>query len=373
MPFLSGCFPFLASCQLLLLLPFCYSSFPCALFFYPINYICPALNAVCNSINEFMSQYQTLLYYCYSSIENAEQFAADHLQFCKSLNLVGRIIVADEGLNGTVSGSSEACSRYMNVIKSDPRFAETDFKVDEVGEPSFIKMHCRYKSEIVHSGLRDPHIINPEKKTGIHLNSAEFLKMKDRDDVIVLDVRSNYEHSIGRFKNAITLDMENFREFPEMINQLARFKDKKIITYCTGGIKCEKASALLLHKGFPEVYQLHGGIIKYGKEAGGEDFEGKCYVFDNRVAVDVNSVNPVAVSTCRNCGAITEKMINCANPECNEHFTQCDNCGTLLDGGCSEDCKSHPRKRVYDGTGYYVKVPQPINPGKNGKRISLKD
>ena len=252
----------------------------------------------------------------------------------------------------------------MDTLHADPRFAKIDFKVDDVEEPSFIKMHCRYKAEIVFSGLRDPSVINPEIKTGIHLEPQDFVKMKDDDDVVIVDVRSNYEHSIGRFKNAITFDIENFRDFPQQINELAKFKNKKIVTYCTGGIKCEKASALLLHEGFENVYQLHGGIIKYGKEAGGEDFEGKCYVFDNRVAVDVNSVNPKVISTCRNCGAHTTKMINCANPECNEHFTQCDACGEKLDGACSDTCQEHPRKRVYDGTGYYVKVPQPINEQK---------
>lgn len=308
-----------------------------------------------------MIKYQTLLYYCYSRIEDAEQFASDHLAFCKSLNLVGRIIVADEGLNGTVSGNFESCRIYMDTLHADPRFSAIDFKIDDVEEPSFIKMHCRYKAEIVHSGLRDPGIINPEEKTGIHLAPADFLKMKDQDDVVIVDVRSNYEHAIGRFKNAVTFDIENFRDFPARINELAQYKDKKIVTYCTGGIKCEKASALLLHEGFEQVYQLHGGIIKYGKEAGGEDFEGKCYVFDNRVAVDVNTVNPKVISSCRNCGTHTTKMINCANPECNEHFTQCDTCGEKLDGACSEICRSHPRKREYNGTGYYVKVPQTVH------------
>lgn len=307
--------------------------------------------------------YQTLLYYCYKAIENAEEFASAHLRFCKSLGLTGRIIVADEGLNGTVSGTADACRIYMDTLHAEPRFAAIDFKIDDVQKPSFIKMHCRYKSEIVHSGLRDPKVINPEEKTGVHLEADEFLRMKDDDDVIILDVRSNYEHSIGKFKNAVTLDIENFRDFPKKINELGQYKDKKIITYCTGGIKCEKASALLLHEGFKDVYQLHGGIIKYGKEAAGKDFEGKCYVFDSRVAVDVNSVNPVVISTCRNCGAHSTKMINCANPECNEHFTQCDKCGQALDGACSVECQSHPRKRVYDGTGYYVKVPQPLGSG----------
>src|SRR5690606_553892 len=141
-----------------------------------------------------MKTYQTLLYYCYSHIENAEEFATQHLEFCKSLGLVGRIIVADEGLNGTVSGTATACKSYMDAIHADVRFARIDFKIDEVDQPSFIKMHCRYKSEIVHSGLRDPKVINPEKETGIHLEPKEFLNMKDDEDVIVLDVRSDYEH-----------------------------------------------------------------------------------------------------------------------------------------------------------------------------------
>src|SRR5690606_14587851 len=140
-----------------------------------------------------------------------------------------------------------------------------------------------YKAEIVHSGLRNPSYIDPTRETGTHLEPEEFLKMKDQEDVVVLDVRSNYEHSVGRFKNAVTLDMENFREFPEKIKELEQLKGKKILTYCTGGIKCEKASALLLKEGFEDVYQLHGGIIKYGKEVGGQDFQGDCYVFDNRV------------------------------------------------------------------------------------------
>jgi UPF0176 protein len=304
-----------------------------------------------------MKPYQTLLYYCYTAINDAENYASSHLKFCKELGLTGRIIIAEEGLNGTVSGTIEQCKFYMDYINADERFAAIDFKIDEVDEPSFMKMHCRYKSEIVYSGLKDPNVINPNRETGIHLEPAEFLEMKDQEDVVILDVRSNYEHSMGKFKNALTLDIENFRDFPSMINELAQYKDKKVITYCTGGIKCEKASALLLHEGFKDVYQLHGGIVKYGKEAAGQDFEGKCYVFDNRIAIDVNSVNPVVISTCHNCGTHTTKMINCANPECNEHFTQCDSCGDVLEGCCSTECQTHPRKRPYDGSGYYVKVP----------------
>ncbi len=307
-----------------------------------------------------MKTYQTLLYYCYTPIINAANFAANHLKFCKSLDLVGRIIVADEGLNGTVSGATEACKAYIKHLTADERFANIDFKIDDVAEPSFIKMHCRYKTEIVYSGLTDTSIINPHLKTGKYVEPTEFSQLINKEEVIILDVRSNYEHNLGKFKNAITLDIENFRDFPDQINALAKYKDKKIVTYCTGGIKCEKASALLLHHGFKDVHQLHGGIVKYGKAAAGKDFEGKCYVFDNRLAVEVNKVNPTVVSKCFNCEKTTSKMINCANPECNTHITQCNSCGTALKGCCCQKCIIHPRVRVYDGTGYYVKIPQPV-------------
>ncbi len=299
--------------------------------------------------------FRTLLYYCYTPIIEAEVFAIQHLKFCKKLGLKGRIIVADEGLNGTVSGTVLACGAYMDFLKEDSRFEGIEFKIDEVEKVTFTKIFCRYKSEIVHSGLRGDKIINPLEKTGIHLEPAEFLELRKREDVVVLDVRSNYEHQIGKFSGAITLDMDHFREFPNKINELSGYKHKKIVTYCTGGVKCEKASALLLNNGFQEVYQLNGGIINYSKKMGGEDFEGRCYVFDDRVSIPVNNINPTIIGKCRHCEVPSEKMINCANPECNDHFIQCDACGEQREGCCSEACQNHPAKRIYDGSGYYVK------------------
>lgn len=312
-----------------------------------------------------MKPYRVLLYYCYTPIENPDQFREEHHLFCLENNLRGRIIVAAEGLNGTVSGLPEDCERYMVHVKADPRFASLEFKVEEHDQLAFQKLHVRVKSEIVHSDL---HHINPNEKTGIYLEPAEFKKLKDEEDVVILDVRSNYEHNLGRFKNAITLDMDHFREFPEKVKELEELKNKKVLTYCTGGIKCEKASAFLLEQGFENVYQLHGGIIKYGIEAGGEDFEGKCYVFDNRLAVDVNTVNPKVVSRCFICATVSDRMVNCANPLCNEHVAICEKCGWEMEGACSPVCKEHPQKRIYDGTGYYVKDSNGYNPYANVKR-----
>ncbi|MGY3087422.1 UPF0176 protein [Hymenobacter sp. UYAg731] len=305
--------------------------------------------------------YQVLLYYCYTPLDNPEQFRDEHHRLCLALDLRGRIIVAAEGLNGTVSGTHESCAAYMAAVKADPRFAALEFKVDEVAAHTFQKLHVRVKPEIVHSSL---HTMKPHEKTGQHLSPEEFRALKDRDDVVVVDVRSDYEYNLGRFKDAVTLDMENFRDFPERVERLREFKDKKILTYCTGGVKCEKASAYLLEQGFENVYQLHGGIIKYGIEAGGEDFDGQCYVFDNRVAVDVNRVNPTVISRCHHCQQPSARLINCANPHCNAHLPLCEACGTTLQGACSDACAAHPDKRVYDGTGTYPKLSNHYNPAQ---------
>lgn len=305
--------------------------------------------------------YQVLLYYCYTPLAHPEQFRDEHHRLCLSLDLRGRIIVAGEGLNGTVSGTVENCAAYMAAVKADPRFDALEFKIEEAPAHTFQKLHVRVKAEIVHADL--PHI-KPYERTGTHLSPAEFKAMKDRDDVVIVDVRSDYEYNLGRFKNALTLDIENFREFPERVERLQEFKDKKILTYCTGGIKCEKASAFLLEQGFENVYQLHGGIIKYGLEAGGEDFDGKCYVFDGRVAVDVNSVNPTIISECHHCHTPSDRMVNCANPHCNHHLPLCETCAEQLQGACSTACAEHPDKRPYDGTGTYPKISNHYNPAQ---------
>ena len=295
--------------------------------------------------------YQVLLYYCYTSLANPEQFRDEHHRLCLVLDLRGRVIVAAEGLNGTVSGTVKSCAQYMAAVKADPRFAALEFKVNAVSAHTFQKLHVRVKPEIVCSSL--PHV-QPHRQTGQYLSPEEFRALKDRDDVVVVDVRSDYEYNLGRFRNAVTLDIENFRDFPARVERLKTFKDKKILTYCTGGVKCEKASAYLLEQGFENVYQLHGGIIKYGIESGGEDFEGQCYVFDTRIAVDVNRVNPTVISRCQGCEQPSNRLVNCANPHCNAHLPLCAACGEQSQGACSAACAAHPDKRPYDGTGNHL-------------------
>lgn len=315
--------------------------------------------------------YLVLLYYCYSRIEDPEAYREQHHLRCLELNLRGRIIIAEEGLNGTVSGLRADCEQYMAEVKADPRFADIEFKVEAVPDHTFSKMHVRVKSEIVHASL--PHI-DPTRKTGGYVEPEEFRKIlkEQPEDTVILDVRSNYEHMVGKFKNAITLDIENFRDFPEKVKELEQYKDKKIVTYCTGGIKCEKASAYLLEQGFENVHQLHGGIIKYGIEADGEDFEGKCYVFDNRVVKDLNKVNPKVISRCYITGEPSDRMVNCANPHCNIHIPMSEEGAKVYNGCCSKECSEHPDVRPYDGTGYYAKDMNGYNPYRGLKRKETK-
>ena len=309
--------------------------------------------------------YRILLYYCYTHIEDPEEFRETHHKYCADLGLLGRIIIAHEGINGTVSGLEAACEAYMQYLQADSRFADIQFKIDEHTQHAFQKLHVRVKSEIVHADLHD---IHPKEKTGEYITPEQLEQIKDDRDTILLDVRSNYEHRIGKFKNAVTLDINHFREFKSQIPKLAALRDKKIITYCTGGIKCEKASAYLLEQGFKNVYQLHGGIIRYGQETEGKAFEGKCYVFDNRLVKDINKKEEIIVGKCYVCRATCDRMVNCANPLCNAHVPLCTSCGEKLDGACSETCKGHPAKREYNGTGYYTKKSNGYNPYKGIKR-----
>ena len=217
--------------------------------------------------------FQILLFYCYAEILDTEKFKTEHHLFCIKNNIKGRIIISSEGINGTVSGLKKDCDNYRKELISKKIFSDIDFKIESYHKNAFKKINVRIKNEIVNSGIVDKEIL---KNKGQYINPSDFKKIikKVPENVTILDVRSNYEHNIGKFKNAMTLDIDNFRDFPDKINELKKKikKSNKIITYCTGGVKCEKASGFLKENGFENVYQLHGGIIKYGIEEEGENF-----------------------------------------------------------------------------------------------------
>ncbi len=285
-----------------------------------------------------------LLYYKYVPIANAAKFAYDHLKFCKELVLKGRILVADDGINGTVGGPKEATDKYIEAMHADPNFKTMEFKTSESSQPTFKKIFVRYRPELV--TMKYPEPLNPNKHGGTYIEPDELNCLyENEEDFVIIDMRNDYEAEIGRFKNAITLPMQNFKQLPEIVDkELARYKDKKVVTYCTGGIRCETATALLKKKGFKDVSQLHGGVHVYGQQFPDKYWEGKLYVFDERVAVPINTPqNRKILAKCLHCQNPCDDYINCINAQCNKQIIICPACRAIWNDACSKECAAKPR------------------------------
>lgn len=291
-------------------------------------------------------KYQVLLYYYYTDIEDPEGFSSEHLELCKSMNLKGRILVANEGINGTVSGTVEDTEKYMEYMKNHPLFDGIVFKIDPSEGHTFKKMHVRPRPELVNLSLEDD--INPREMTGEYLEPKDFYAQMQDENTIVLDARNTYEYDVGHFRGAIRPDVETFRELPEWVRENRdMLEGKRILTYCTGGIRCEKFSGWLKREGFEDVGQLHGGIATYGKdpEVKGQNWDGMMYVFDERLTVPVNQVEHNVVGRDHFDGTPCERYINCANPECNDQILASEENEAKHLGGCSLECTKHPRNR----------------------------
>ena len=290
--------------------------------------------------------YRVLLYYFYTPIEDPAAFAAEHLSFCKELELKGRILVAKEGINGTVSGTIEQTNAYMEKMKNDPKFEGIVFKIDEADGHAFKKMHVRPRPELVHLALEDD--INPNELTGQYLSPKEFFEGLQDENTVVLDARNDYEYELGHFRGAIKPDIETFRELPQWVrDNKEMLEGKRVLTYCTGGIRCEKFSGWLVREGFKDVGQLHGGIATYGKdpEVKGQLWDGQMYVFDERIAVPINQVEHVIVGRDHFDGEPCERYVNCANPECNKQILCSEENEHKYMRGCTDECRVHPRNR----------------------------
>ncbi|MDQ0300145.1 UPF0176 protein [Salibacterium salarium] len=292
------------------------------------------------------NNYQVLLYYKYVEIDDPETFTTEHLDYCKNLGLRGRILVASEGLNGTVSGTIEQTNQYMADIKSDPRFADMEFKIDPAEGHAFKKMHVRHRDEIVSFRLEED--INPNELTGNHLSPKEFFEKMQEEDTVIIDARNDYEYDLGHFRGAIRPDINAFRELPDWIEENKEELDgKQILTYCTGGIRCEKFSGWLKNKGFENVNQLHGGIVSYGKddEVKGKLWDGQCYVFDERISVPINQEEHVVVGRDHFDGEPCERYVNCASPECNDQILCSEENEHKYLRGCTPECRVDPENR----------------------------
>ncbi|NLT72181.1 MAG: rhodanese-related sulfurtransferase [Verrucomicrobiaceae bacterium] len=291
--------------------------------------------------------HQVLLYYRYTSIADPAAYHAAHRALCESLELRGRIIIGHEGINGTVSGTVENTNRYRAALEADPLLAGIEFKIDPTDGHVFPKLSIKVRDEIVTLGLPDEADIDPNALTGGRLSPVEFYEAMQEEDVVVIDGRNDYEAELGRFKNAICPPLRSFRDFPDWLrDKLPDLRGRKILTYCTGGIRCEKLSGFLRREGLDEVYQLDGGIVTYGKdpEVRGRDFEGLCYVFDERIGVEVNHTETRRIITrCRVCGSVESRYGNCRWPDCNEQIFVCPPCRESHGLFCGESCREAAR------------------------------
>ncbi|MEG0258793.1 MAG: rhodanese-related sulfurtransferase [Lysinibacillus sp.] len=289
--------------------------------------------------------FQVLLFYKYVTIEDPVSFAAEHLAMCQDIGLLGRILVGFEGINGTVSGTIEQTNDYMKQMQADARFADIMWKIDEVQEHAFKKMHVRPRHEIVHLGLDDD--INPHVITGDYLSPKEFMERMQEDNTVVIDARNDYEFDLGHFRGAIRPDIENFRDLPAWMEEhRADFEGKKVLTYCTGGIRCEKFSGWLKREGYGEsVGQLHGGIATYAKdpEVKGQLWDGQMFVFDRRRSVPINQVEHVVVGKDFFTGELSERYTNCANPACHKLMLCEEKHEAFYMRSCSDDCRRAER------------------------------
>ncbi|MBX4212153.1 rhodanese-related sulfurtransferase [Candidatus Pacearchaeota archaeon] len=272
---------------------------------------------------------EIILFYKYVKIDDPQEFAISHKDFCKELGLFGRILIAEEGINGSVSGTKDQIERYKSAMRSNPIFSDIQFKEEEGLMHPFNRMAVKVKKEIVRFD-QDVDL----SKAGKHISPQEFLELHDKE-VIIVDARNDYESRVGKFKNAVIAPISNFREFPKFAETLNDKKDKKILMYCTGGIRCEKASAYLIQNGFSDVSQLDGGILNFVQQYPNTIWEGKCFVFDKRL---LSAGDESSLSACEGCGIKCDLYKDCRNKTCNKFTSLCSECDRKLAGCCSEKC-----------------------------------
>lgn len=285
-------------------------------------------------------EYKTITFYKYVNLNNPEEVKGYIKGLCEGLNILGRILVGKEGINAGVSGKKEDIETFKELLGKKREFAKMTYREQDVPANSYHKLVVKVRKEIVALGL-DADI----NKKGQHISPRRLKKWLDRgEDIVIIDARNDYEHKIGKFKDALTLPIKTFKEFPEAAEKaLQDKKDKKVVMYCTGGIRCEKSSAALKEKGFKNVFQLQGGIINYANQFPNDHYKGKCFVFDDRLSGDVSSED--VLTECEICGEKTDKYIDCHNMECDKLTIECPSCQEKMNLTCSEECKSAPRQR----------------------------
>lgn len=283
---------------------------------------------------------RTLSFYRYVRIDDVQAYR-DHLyREWSAMNVLGRIFIAHEGINAQLSVPENNYAAFVDFLNADQELknVELKFAVEDDGK-SFYKLIVRIKKKIVADGLKDDSGFDTSN-VGTHLDAKKFNEAMQMPGTIVIDMRNHYESEVGRFENALCPEADTFREAINKAVELAEDKkENKILLYCTGGIRCEKASAWFRHKGFKDVNQLYGGIIAYARQVKAENlenkFRGKNFVFDERMG---ERISDEIISACHQCGNPSDRHVNCANDACHLLFIQCEQCAGKYKGCCTPKC-----------------------------------
>jgi UPF0176 protein len=280
-----------------------------------------------------MAIYKVLLYYCFTPLADPEAIRLWQRDLCESLGLGGRIIISPHGINGTVGGDIAAVKKYWRKTREYAPFRDVDFKWSEGSGPSdFPRLKVRVRDELVGFGAPDEVMVTQQGVVGggVHLTPEALHELVDRTDVTFFDGRNRWEAEIGRFRDAIVPDTTTSHDFVRELEsgKYDHLKETPVVTYCTGGVRCEVLSAMMITRGFQEVYQLDGGIVRYGEKFGDAGlWEGSLYVFDSRKAVTF-SPDAAVIGRCSQCDAPTSRMENCTDLACRTQVVICDGCAT---------------------------------------------
>ncbi len=287
------------------------------------------------------SKFQVLLFYKFVPIVDPEGIRDEQKNLCTSLGLRGRIIVASEGINGTVEGTVQETEKYMDAMEKSKYFQGITYKKSKGTGEAFPKLSVKFRPEVVTTKIPG---LDPLKTTGKYITAEELHHwFENKKEFYVVDMRNDYEYQSGFFENFIPSGMSNFFELAKVLPRLQHLKDKTLVTVCTGGIRCEKASGFLVENGFRDVYQLKDGIQTYMEKYPNQNFRGKLYVFDKRLTIGFNSTGETdeIVGKCFHCGVPSDTYVNCEYDVCHFHYISCRDCvdkETQL-SFCKKECK----------------------------------
>lgn len=294
-----------------------------------------------NDNHNRLPEFTIILFYKYVHLDQPKEEMTRQRKLCEELGFKGRMIIAEEGINATLEGTTENVEKYIDSMKADPRFADVHWKKSTGTGSAFPKLKIKVRPEIVSLHLEKD--LDPNQITGKRLKPEELKQWYEEGRKFrVVDMRNDYEFKVGRFKDSMIPSLKNFRDLSKNLDKIEDFKEETVLTVCTGGVRCEKASGLLVREGFKDVYQLDGGIVSYMEKFPAQEFEGTLYTFDNRIIMDFDEPERhVVIGTCDFCSAKTEDFYNCKNPQCNLKVLSCSDCYEKMDGQvfCSDECR----------------------------------